>query len=106
MNCDFIQVFTTTDSKENAHQITSKLLDHQLAACVQLSDPIESSYIWKGEKEISKEFKLCIKTKKELFSKVRDLILKEHSYEVPEIIATPITHINESYEKWLLENTI
>ena len=88
---DFIEVRTTTASKEDAESIAGPLVETGLAACVQIIGPINSIYRWKGDIEIEEEFLLLIKTRSTKFPDVRMLIEENHPYEVPEIISIPIT---------------
>jgi periplasmic divalent cation tolerance protein len=81
------------------------LIQDKLAACVQLKD-IESLYNWDGKLCCERETLLSIKTKKELFSKVKSKILELHSYDTPEIIELDISNISEDYLKFIKENTI
>ena len=96
---------TTTSSYEEAKKIAKILIQDKLAACVQLKD-IESLYNWDGKLCCERETLLSIKTKKELFSKVKSKILELHSYDTPEIIELDISNISEDYLKFIKENTI
>ena len=98
-------VQTTTSNEEEAKKIAKILIQDKLAACVQLKD-IESLYNWDGKLCCERETLLSIKTKKELFSKVKSKILELHSYDTPEIIELDISNISEDYLKYIKENTI
>ena len=98
-------VQTTTSNEEEAKKIAKILIQDKLAACVQLKD-IESLYNWDGKLCCERETLLSIKTKKELFSKVKSKILELHSYDNPEIIELDISNISEDYLKFIKENTI
>lgn len=98
-------VQTTTSNEEEAKKIAKILIQDKLAACVQLKD-IESLYNWDGKLCCERETLLSIKTKKELFSKVKSKILELHSYDTPEIIELDISNISENYLKFIKENTI
>ena len=98
-------VQTTTSNEEEAKKIAKMLIQDKLAACVQLKD-IESLYNWDGKLCCERETLLSIKTKKELFSKVKSKILELHSYDTPEIIELDISNISENYLKFIKENTI
>ncbi|MCT7524057.1 divalent-cation tolerance protein CutA [Aliarcobacter cryaerophilus] len=98
-------VQTTTSNEEEAKKIAKILIQDKLAACVQLKD-IESFYNWDGKLCCERETLLSIKTKKELFSKVKSKILELHSYDTPEIIELDISNISEDYLKFIKENTI
>jgi periplasmic divalent cation tolerance protein len=100
---DFVQITTTTSTRENAEQIAAELVSRRLAGCVQVSGPIRSTYRWQGKMETAEEWVCFIKTS---LAKVRDIqqVLAEiHPYEVPEIIATPIVTGSERYLAWLDE---
>ncbi|MGJ0343172.1 divalent-cation tolerance protein CutA [Aliarcobacter cryaerophilus] len=98
-------VQTTTSNEEEAKKIAKILIQDKLAACVQLKD-IESLYNWDGKLCCERETLLSVKTKKELFSKVKSKILELHSYDTPEIIELDISNISEDYLKFIKENTI
>lgn len=97
-------VLTTTSSKEEAEQIARALVERRLAACVNISGPIESVYRWKGEVESATEWLLIIKTVASAFEGVRDTIRKLHSYEVPECVEVPIEAGIAEYLQWIDEN--
>lgn len=98
-------VQTTTSNEEEAKKIAKILIQDKLAACVQLKN-IESLYNWDGKLCCERETLLSVKTKKELFSKVKSKILELHSYDTPEIIELDISNISEDYLKFIKENTI
>jgi len=100
---NIIQVSTTFTEKEDALQLARHLLDKHLIACAQLSSPFESLYCWKGKVEQEQEFKLTMKTTEALWEELKTEIETRHSYDVPEILAVPVLHANEKYEKWLQE---
>ncbi len=97
----YIQVVTTTDSKENAGLIARALLDLHLAACVQIAGPIFSSYWWQGKREESQEWQCLIKTSQDLYQQVEREIKTVHRYLTPEIIALPIIRGSSEYLAWL-----
>ena len=97
----YIQVTTTTETKEQAQKIAQYLVETRLAACVQITGPITSIYPWKGKVETANEWLCLIKTREELFEKVETTIKKMHSYETPEIIAVPIIKGSKEYLRWL-----
>jgi len=101
----FIQVMTTTETREQAQTIARYLVEEKLAACVQITDVVESTYRWKGNVECSREYLCLIKTREDLFPKIEAAIKKLHSYETPEIIAVPIVKGSKEYLKWL-EDTL
>lgn len=101
----FIQVVTTTETKEQARAIARHLVEEELAACVQIIPGVESTYLWKGKIETSREFMCLIKTREDLYPQVEAAIKSMHPYEVPEIIALPIVKGSKDYLNWLAEST-
>ena len=97
----FIQVMTTTETKEQAMAIARHLVEEKLAACVQICGPMESIYRWKGKIETAPEFLCLVKTREDLFPQVESAIKKLHSYVTPEIIAVPIVRGSLEYLTWL-----
>ncbi|MEM3398941.1 MAG: divalent-cation tolerance protein CutA [Nitrososphaerota archaeon] len=97
----YIQVLTTTNSKEKAEEIARRLLEKRLAGCVQIIGPIRSMYWWRNVIEEAEEWMCFIKTRAELYGDVEKLIRSLHSYEVPEIISLPITTGYKRYLEWL-----
>ena len=98
---EYIQVFTTTDSEENANEIAKVVLSKKLAGCTQIIGPIISSYWWNDNIENSKEWLCLIKSKRDLFPKLCEAIKEIHPYTVPEIVALPIIDGSKEYLEWL-----
>jgi len=100
-----IEVYTTIDSIEGAHQIASDLVSKLLAACVQVSGPITSIYWWQRVVEHSQEWVCTAKMRKALYQQVEEAIRKYHSYETPEILAVDVTNGNADYLHWIEQET-
>ena len=100
-----IQVVTTAASLDEARRIAAALVERRLAACVQIVGPIESVYRWKEKIETATEWQCQIKTRQSKFSAVEAAICALHSYEVPEILALPISDGNSAYLRWLIDET-
>jgi len=66
---------------------------------------VESYYRWNDETEKSKEYKIEIKTKSNNYKRVEELILKNHKYEIPEIVAIKIKKGSKKYLNWIKENS-
>jgi periplasmic divalent cation tolerance protein len=101
---DAIQVVTTVADQADAKRIAAALVAQRLAACVQVSGPIESTYRWKDQIEKSQEWVCAIKTQHVLFPEVEAAIRELHSYDEPEIIALPIIAGSQGYLDWIAES--
>lgn len=104
MPVESIVVMTTVSERADAERIAAALVAKHLAACVQVSGPIESTFRWKGQVEISQEWVCAIKTRRDLYEDVEHAIREIHSYEQPEIIALPIVAGAEGYLRWIADS--
>ncbi len=98
---DKIIVLSTAGAKEEARQIADILVEEKLAACVNIVGPIESIFRWKGEVDFANEYLMVIKTTSSLFTKVRDVILKNNTYELPECIQLGVQDGGAAYLEWI-----
>ena len=98
---DKIVVLSTCDSEEQAARLARELVEHRVAACVNIVPGARSIYRWKGEIEDTAEWILIIKSRRDLFAALRAALEKIHSYEVPEMIALPVVDGSDSYLAWL-----
>ncbi|MGD8984759.1 MAG: divalent-cation tolerance protein CutA [Desulfobacteraceae bacterium] len=98
---EYIQIFTTTEKKDDAEVISREIVEKRLAACAQVLGPITSTYWWKEEIEKTEEWLCIMKSRSDLFKELEEAIKSIHPYEVPEIVAVPIVSGSQSYLEWL-----
>lgn len=98
---NFFLVLTTVSSLKEARHISEIILKKKLAACVSISSPIESHFHWEGKIKKQKEWQLIIKAKSSAYSRLEELIKKNHSYEIPEVVSLPIEKALPAYLKWM-----
>jgi periplasmic divalent cation tolerance protein len=98
---DFILVLMTAGNKTEAEQISHALLERKLIACANIVGPVSSHYRWNGKIEAAEEYLALMKSRTDLFSELSAAIKLLHSYEVPEIIALPMSAGSEAYFAWL-----
>jgi periplasmic divalent cation tolerance protein len=98
---DKIVVLTTCESEEQARALARHLVEHRLAACVNILPGARSVYRWKDKIEDAAEFVLIVKSRRDVFAKLRDAIAHLHSYEIPEVIALPVVDGSDAYLGWL-----
>src|SRR6266699_1141422 len=98
---EFIEVHSTTDSREEADKICAAVVNARLAACAQVSGPIRSTYWWQGKLERADEYFLMMKTTRDKFGELARVIRENHSYEVPDIVAVPILDGSAEYLEWI-----
>ena len=98
-------VLTTFPQREAAESLARELLAARLAACVQIGATVHSLYHWRGEIETSAETPVAIKTRSALYPRLEAAIRDRHPYELPEIVAVPITHGLRAYIDWITAET-
>ncbi|MCJ7595817.1 MAG: divalent-cation tolerance protein CutA [Desulfobacterales bacterium] len=101
----YIQLFTTTEKKEDARKIAREVVRRRLAACVQIIGPVSSTYWWKEGIEEAEEWLCVVKSREELYEKLEKAIRDVHPYEVPEIQAMPVVKGSPYYLRWLDRET-
>ncbi len=99
-----VLIVTACASQDEAIKIAQALVLSKLVACAQIHGDMTSIYEWGGKLETSREVPLHLKTINGHWEEIRKIIQSMHSYEVPEIIATPIIEISDEYSKWLIES--
>lgn len=99
----FLEVTTTVPTGELASAIAKALVERRLAACVQISGPVESVYRWEGAIETSTEYRCTVKTTAAAYHRLLAAIVELHPYEIPEVLAVPIAQGHEEYLSWLAE---
>lgn len=95
-----VQLVTTVDTREAAESIANELVAGRLAGCVQIGGPVCSTYSWQGSVEQSMEFRLTIKTTKQMLDSLVERLTLLHPYETPEILWSEVSS-TESYYRWL-----
>lgn len=104
MNTDIRIVFVSIP-REEAKTFARKLVEERLAACVNIVPKMESYYWWDGKVLEDSESLLLIKTTAARFDDLQQYIVDRHPYDLPEIVALPITEGLEGYLKWVAEET-
>jgi len=100
-----LQVQIAVPSPAVARRLSEALLEARLCACAQVVGPITSRYLWRGKRESAREWLLLLKTRAGLFEPLVTVVHRLHPYDVPEILAVPITAIDPAYARWLDEST-
>lgn len=98
---DLIVVLMTAGSLEEADRIAQALVAEMLAACVNVVPGITSVYRWQGEVQRDQEWLLIAKSCQDVLDALTRRVQALHSYDVPEIIALPVTGGSQAYLRWL-----
>ena len=100
-----IAVFMTASGEDEAALIARSLVETGLAACVNIIKGIRSIYSWQGRIEDDSEVLMIAKTRHTLLDALTAKVKELHSYDVPEVIALPVTCGSEEYLDWLRKAT-
>ncbi len=101
---DKVVIMVTASSRRECRKIARRLIEEKLAACVNISQPVQSVYRWEGKVEQSREFLMFIKTNRDLFPQIKTEIGLIHSYHTPEIICLPIVDGSPNYLQWISDS--
>ena len=94
---------TTIDSIKIAESISEILVKNNISPCVQIISNVKSVYQWKDKVEHSSEILLLIKTIPENVHKCKDIILKHHNYDTPELIVMDGNISEDDYQAWFID---
>lgn len=98
---DEILVLSTAGTLSLAQEIASALIEAREAACVNIVPGIRSIYRWGGKVCNEGEFLILIKSTSDKFESVRARVRLMHTYQVPEVIALPVTNGDADYLAWI-----
>lgn len=98
---DILLVITNLPDAQAAGQLAQRLVEERVAACVNQLAPCTSTYRWQGDIETASEVPLLIKTTRAAYPRLEQLIRTEHPYELPEIVAVPVTTGLPAYLDWV-----
>lgn len=98
---DALLVLSACASPEEAARIARSLVESRLAACVNIVPAIRSVYRWRDMIEDAAESLLIVKTDQTRYPALQAELARLHSYEVPEILAVPVSAGSEGYLAWL-----
>ncbi len=96
-----VVVLVTCPSPSQARRLARALIARRAAACVNVLPGVTSWFRWQGKVQRAREALLIIKTTTRGFEPLRALIRSLHPYEVPEIVALPVTAAHRPYQQWV-----
>lgn len=98
-------VLTTVPDVDSAERIAAALVGERLAACVNIGQSVRSLYHWQGRTENAVEIPLLIKTETARYSDLERRLRALHPYELPEIVAVPVSMGFPPYLAWVAAET-
>ncbi len=102
---EVIVVITNLPDRAAAEHIAEALVTEGVAACVNLLADCASVYRWQGKIERSSEVPLLIKTTRAAYPRLESALRSLHPYELPEIIALPVSAGLPEYLNWVAQET-
>ena len=97
-------VLVTAPSDDVAKEIGRRLVDEQLAACVNVVSGVTSIYRWEGERQETPESLLVIKTRSARYPDLERRVLDLHPYAVPEVVAVAVETGAAAYLSWVCDS--
>jgi periplasmic divalent cation tolerance protein len=101
----FYEIYWTSGSIDEARKVARYLVQERLVACAQIIPWVESIYMWNNQLETSQESKVVLKAPQSNFDAIKEVIQRNSSYEVPEILYIEIDGGSSQYLQWLSEST-
>ncbi len=98
-------VLMTAGSSEEATRLAGALVEERLVACVNIVGPIRSIYRWQGQVADEAEHLLVAKTRADLLPRLAERVRELHSYQVPEVLALPVSYGWPPYLEWVAAET-
>jgi periplasmic divalent cation tolerance protein len=102
---DVCEVIITAADPEWLADFTRRLVTDRLAACGQQVTAIRSIYRWAGDVQDDPEARVALHTRVELVDRIVERANAEHPYDVPCVLALPITAGNPAYLDWIRTET-
>lgn len=93
-----------TAPEDSSGPLARLLVEARVAACVNIISGVSSVYTWKGQVTEDRECLLLIKTTSAMFSDLRDLVVKNHPYECPEVVSFEVHSGAAAYLNWVRES--
>jgi len=103
---DILLVITNAPDRTTALKIARELVEHKLAACVNVLGECDSVYRWRGQLETAREVPVLVKTRAAAYSGVEAIIRKLHPHELPEIVAVRMERGLPEYLEWVAAQTL
>ncbi|MFH2135850.1 MAG: divalent-cation tolerance protein CutA [Pseudomonadota bacterium] len=102
---EVLLVVTTLPDRATAERIAEALVSARVAACVNILAECTSVYRWQGKIEHACEVPMLIKTTRDAYVRLEETLRTMHPYDVPEIVALPVTAGLPSYLDWVKQET-
>lgn len=100
-----VEVVITAESAEWLADFTRSLVEDRLVACGHNITPIRAIYRWEGKVYDEPQARVGLHTRSALVTDIVARADRDHSDDVPCVIAMPLTDGNPHYLRWIYSET-
>ena len=97
---DILSLTTTVRTPEDAQRLAKSLVEHRLAACVQVEPGLRSHYRWEGRTCDDAEVRLTVKTLPAARERLLAFLAEHHPYDVPQLL-WQVMQASPAYAEWV-----
>jgi periplasmic divalent cation tolerance protein len=98
-------LYTTFADLEQVRAFAGKVLDAELAACVNALPQMRAFYRWQGELHDDPEVACLIKTRSDLKEPLLAFAREHHPYETPALLWFETDDADPAFAAWIREET-
>lgn len=102
---EHIRVVLITISRDEADKLALAIVEKRLAACVNVVPKITSYFWWDDAVQKDDESMLIVKTTQQRFDNLLKFVRANHPYDLPEVIALPLSDAFGDYVDWVKKET-
>jgi periplasmic divalent cation tolerance protein len=102
---EIADVSVTADSADWLAELTHALVEDRLVACGNIVPQIRSIYRWKGAIDDDREAMVVLHTRASLVPELIERVRRDHPYDMPQVLAVPVTEANPAYRAWIVAET-
>ena len=96
-----VSVYAVFADGREASRIGGRMVEEQLAACVNVLGDCHSVYRWQGKVEVATEAAAIFKARADKAEALVARIAELHSYDLPAIAVWPIESAWPAYAEWV-----
>lgn len=95
----------TVPDADTGRTLARELVEARLCACGNVVPGVQSVYRWQGDVQEDTEALVILKTSSEQVGRMMERATELHPYDVPELLALPVTEGSDPYMAWVLNET-
>ena len=96
-----VVALVTAPDAEAAERLASALVEERLAACANVVPGVVSIFRWDGKVQREDEVLIVLKTTAEALPRLTPRVAELHPYDVPEVLALPVSGGLDAYLSWV-----